>query len=104
MRQCIVENKNEPETVGATNNLRGLAANIKFIEEIVTQREKKVKRKYSRDSDDGVSFVKNSFVMHADKKEPLCSPCGHNGISYRCNMVLDCNRHWVHPVQTAGYP
>ena len=68
-----VKNKNELETVGATNNLRGLAANIKFIEEIVTPQEKKVKQKYSRDSNDGVSFVKNSFVMYADKKEPLRS-------------------------------
>lgn len=44
-----VKNKNELETVGATNNLRGLAANIKFIEEIVTQQEKNVKKEHSRE-------------------------------------------------------
>ena len=39
------KNKNELEAVGATNNLRGLAANIKFISENVPQVKPVVKQK-----------------------------------------------------------
>ena len=39
--------KNELDPVGATNNLRGLAAKIKFIEDSVTQDRKDVKQQYS---------------------------------------------------------
>ena len=42
-----VQNENELEAVGATNNLRGLAANIKFISKIVEQDSEKVKKKNS---------------------------------------------------------
>lgn len=39
--------KNELEAVGATNNLRGLAANIKFIDRIVLRFETTVNKKLS---------------------------------------------------------
>lgn len=42
-----IQSINELEALGATNNLRGLAANIKFIAEIVTQDDEDVKQNYS---------------------------------------------------------
>ena len=40
-----VQNENELEAVGATNNLRGLAANVKFIfDGIVNGERKNVKK------------------------------------------------------------
>ena len=48
-----VKNKNELDSVGATNNLRGLAANIKFISEIVTQSDEDVKQINSDRASDG---------------------------------------------------
>lgn len=47
-----VQNENELAAVGATNNLRGLAANVKFISEgSITNRGENVKQKYSRELD-----------------------------------------------------
>ena len=43
----IYVQKNEPDPVGATNNLRGLAAKIKFIDKNVSQNSKTVKEKFS---------------------------------------------------------
>lgn len=68
-----VQNKNELETVGATNNLRGLSANIKFIDEIVPRSETTVNKKFSmRDSDgndltvDQAEYFRNSKVRDKD--------------------------------------
>ena len=45
-----VQNENELAAVGATNNLRGLAANVKFISDgSITNRGENVKQKYSRE-------------------------------------------------------
>ena len=47
-----VQNENELAAVGATNNLRGLAANVKFISDgSITNRGENVKQKYSRELD-----------------------------------------------------
>ena len=47
-----VQNENELAAVGATNNLRGLAANVKFISDgSIANRGENVKQKYSRELD-----------------------------------------------------
>lgn len=47
-----VQNENELAAVGATNNLRGLAANVKFISDgSITNRGENVKQKYSWELD-----------------------------------------------------
>ena len=61
-----VQNENELEAVGATNNLRGLAANIKFIFEIVEQDSEKVKKKNS-DRDDVESDFYNAGVKYSER-------------------------------------
>ena len=43
----IYVKENELDPVGATNNLRGLAAKIKFIDEIISEKDIDVKQQYS---------------------------------------------------------
>ncbi len=61
-----VQNENELEAVGATNNLRGLAANIKFISKIVEQDSEKVKKKNS-DRNDVESDFYNAGVKYSSR-------------------------------------
>ena len=55
-----VKRKNELEAVGATNNLRGLAASIKFIEDMVAQ------NKPSVNNESGEKQSARTDVEHAD--------------------------------------
>ncbi|MGM9585158.1 MAG: hypothetical protein ACI3V1_06395 [Faecousia sp.] len=64
-----VQNKNELETVGATNNLRGLSANIKFIDEIVPRSETTVNKKFSMR--DTVEETKDLIALHNLTEEKL---------------------------------
>ena len=66
-----VQNENELEAVGATNNLRGLAANIKFISKIVEQDSEKVKKKNSdrsshRQQDQQAALEKQNGKLRED--------------------------------------
>ena len=65
----IYAQKNELDSVGATNNLRGLAAKIKFIESNVAQKKPPVKRDYSlsdkniKDTSTGYASGETYFTM-----------------------------------------
>ena len=60
--------KNELDPVGATNNLRGLAAKIKFIDGTIAQKQKDVKKQYSLSDSDGKQLTKEQSEFFRDSK------------------------------------
>lgn len=63
--------KNELDPVGATNNLRGLAAKIKFIKN-VAQHAKNVKKKFSlRDTGEDLDTKEKEIVDSVDERIPI---------------------------------
>ena len=69
-----VQNKNELEAVGATNNLRGLAANIKFTDRILPQSETTVNKKHSmRDTVEEAKYLisVNKMPISTAQKDAL---------------------------------
>ncbi len=63
-----MQKKDELMAVGATNNLRGLAANIKFIEDIKAQKPETVKEQYSLSDSDGKQLSKEQQDYFKDSK------------------------------------
>ena len=60
--------KNELDPVGATNNLRGLAAKIKFIDGTLSQEKPNVNRQYSLSDSDGKQLTKGQQEYFKDSK------------------------------------
>lgn len=81
-----VQNKNELETVGATNNLRGLSANIKFIDEIVPRSETTVNKKFSMR--DTVEETKDLIAVHNISEEKLLKSLNLGGLPMPSIAIL----------------
>jgi hypothetical protein len=60
--------KNELDPVGATNNLRGLAAKIKFINDNISQKDPDVKVEFSLSDSDGNQLSKEQQEYFKDSK------------------------------------
>lgn len=64
----IIAKRNELDSVGATNNLRGLAAKIKFIDENVSQRKTDVKQKFAISDEYDVAPEDRTWEDTGDRK------------------------------------